>query len=259
MGRLLAFSYDTGARKRPVLRCVGNIVTGDDLQTEVLIASGVFSPPTRYFRLLKTAVIDANVIPPLVNVLQNPDFKTKKEACWVISTRLLGGLQEPAQIRYLVAQGCIKPLCDLLTMVDNKVIQVALDGLDNILKIGEMDKVAAGPGAVNQYAVCIEEAGGMINIHNLEQHENLDIYKRAFNMMDKYFLDEGDLDVVISAPAVDSTGSFAFQANADAPEGGFSSDSEKRKESPGIPTARQSTAVAALLGDPYAMVHKFYE
>ncbi|KAJ7930173.1 karyopherin alpha 5 [Mycena leptocephala] len=107
-------------------------------------------------------------------------------------------------------------------MVDNKVIQVALDGLDNILKIGEMDKVAAGPGAVNQYAVCIEEAGGMISIHNLEQHENLDIYKRAFNMMDKYFLDEGDLDVVISAPAVDSTGSFAFQANADAPEGGFS-------------------------------------
>ncbi|KAJ7882886.1 hypothetical protein B0H13DRAFT_2538942 [Mycena leptocephala] len=151
-------------------------------------------------------------------------------------TRLLGGLQEPAQIRYLVAQGCIKPLCDLLTMVDNKVIQVALDGLDNILKIGEMDKVAAGPGAVNQYA-------------------------RAFNMMDKYFLDEGDLDVVISALAVDSTGSFAFQANADAPECVSVSDSEKRKENPGpgIPTARQSTAVAALLGDPYAMVHKFYE
>ncbi|KAJ7885276.1 hypothetical protein B0H14DRAFT_3128172 [Mycena olivaceomarginata] len=40
-------------------------------------------------------------------------------------------------------EGCIKPLCDLLTMMNNTVIQVALDGLDNILKVGEMVKVAA--------------------------------------------------------------------------------------------------------------------
>ncbi|KAJ7739724.1 armadillo-type protein, partial [Mycena olivaceomarginata] len=182
------------------------------VQTEVLIASGVLpallsllSSPKDGIRKEACwaisnitagsphqiqAVIDANVIPPLMNVLQNADFKTKKEACWAISNVTSRGLQEPAQIRYLEAQGCIKPLCDLLTMVDNQVIQVALDGLDNILKIGEMDKVAAGPGAVNQYAVFIEEAGGMIIIHNLQQHENLDIYKRAFNIMDKYFLDE---------------------------------------------------------------------
>jgi hypothetical protein len=46
-------------------------------------------------------------------------------------------------------------------MMDNTVIQVALDGLDNILKVGEMVQVAAGRGAANQYAVFIEEAGGM--------------------------------------------------------------------------------------------------
>jgi hypothetical protein len=165
--------------------------------------------PSPILRREIQAVIDANVIPPLINVLQNADFKTKKEACWAISNATSGGLQEPAQIRYLVAQGCIKPLCDLLTMMDNKVIQVALDGLDNILKIGEADKVAAGPSAVNQYAVFIEEAGGMITIHNLQQHENLDIYKKAFNIMDKYFPDEEDLDAAINAPAVDSAGSFA--------------------------------------------------
>ncbi|KAJ7932497.1 armadillo-type protein [Mycena leptocephala] len=228
----------------PALRSVGNIVTGDDLQTQVLIASGVLpallsllSSPKDGIRKEACwtisnitagsphqiqAVIDANVIPPLINVLQNADFKTKKEACWAISNATSGGLQEPAQIRYLVAQGCIKPLCDLLTMMDNKVIQVALDGLDNILKIGEADKVAAGPSAVNQYAVFIEEAGGMITIHNLQQHENLDIYKKAFNIMDKYFPDEEDLDAAINAPAVDSAGSFAFQSNVNAPQGGFS-------------------------------------
>jgi len=71
------------------------------------------------------AIIDANIIPPLINILQTADFKTKKEACWALSNATSGGLQEPAQIRYLVSQGCIKPLCDLLKTMDNKIIQVA--------------------------------------------------------------------------------------------------------------------------------------
>ena len=155
------------------------------------------------------AVIDANIIPPLINILQHGDFKTRKEACWAISNATSGGLQEPSQIRYLVSQGCIKPLCDLLTMMDNKIIQVALDGLDNILKVGEMDKQAGGPGAVNVYAQYVEEAGGMVTIHNLQQHDNLEIYKKAFNIMDKYFPDDEEVDSGINAPTVDASGAFA--------------------------------------------------
>lgn len=223
--------HNSTSVQTPALRSVGNIVTGDDLQTQVVIASGalpallsLLSSPKDGIRKEACwtisnvtagsppqiqSVIDANIIPPLINILQNADFKTRKEACWAISNATSGGLQEPAQIRYLVSQGCIKPLCDLLTMMDNKIIQVALDGLDNILKIGEIDKAAAGPGAVNQYALYVEEAGGMITIHNLQQHDNLEIYKKAFNIMDKYFPDEEDVDAAISAPNVDATGAFA--------------------------------------------------
>ncbi|KAG5221619.1 Importin [Salix suchowensis] len=212
-----------------------NIVTGDDLQTQVVIASGalpallsLLSSPKDGIRKEACwtisnvtagsppqiqAVIDANIIPPLINILQNADFKTRKEACWAISNATSGGLQEPSQIRYLVTQGCIKPLCDLLTMMDNKIIQVALDGLDNILKVGEMDKSAAGPGAINLYAQYVEEAGGMITIHNLQQHDNLEIYKKAFNIMDKYFPDEEDVDAAISAPSVDASGAFAVRTH----------------------------------------------
>lgn len=209
----------------PALRSVGNIVTGDDLQTQVVITSGslpallsLLSSPKDGIRKEACwtisnitagspqqiqSVIDSNIIPPLINILQNADFKTKKEACWAISNATSGGLQEPSQIRYLVSQGCIKPLCDLLQMMDNKIIQVALDGLDNILKVGEMDKQAQGPGGVNQYALYVEEAGGMVTIHNLQQHDNLEIYKKAFNIMDKYFPDDEEAE-----PAVDATGSF---------------------------------------------------
>lgn len=217
----------------PALRSVGNIVTGDDLQTQVVIASGalpallsLLSSPKDGIRKEACwtisnitagsppqiqAIIDANIIPPLISILSNADFKTRKEACWALSNATSGGLQEPSQIRYLVNQGCIKPLCDLLTMMDNKIIQVALDGLDNILKIGEMDKQTAGAGAVNQYAQYVEEAGGMITIHNLQQHDNLEIYKKAFNIMDKYFPDEEDVDAAIEPAAVDGSGQFAVR------------------------------------------------
>ena len=73
-----------------------------------------------------------------------------------------------------------------------------------------MDKQAAGPGAVNVYAQYVEEAGGMVTIHNLQQHDNLEIYKKAFNIMDKYFPDEEE-DAGISAPNVDASGTFAVR------------------------------------------------
>ena len=61
--------------------------------------------------------------------------------------------------RYLVDQGCIPPLCDLLTVMDTKIIRVALNGLENVLKVGEMD--AKESGETNKYALMVEESYGM--------------------------------------------------------------------------------------------------
>ncbi|KAL7420088.1 Importin subunit alpha-1 [Cryptotrichosporon argae] len=233
--------HPSTAVQTPALRSVGNIVTGDDLQTQIVISSGalpallsLLSSPKDGIRKEACwtisnitagsphqiqAIIDANVIPPLINILQNADFKTKKEACWAISNATSGGLSQPEQIRYLVSQGCIKPMCDLLQSMDNKIIQVALDGLENILKVGEIDKEAAGPGGVNQYAQYIEEAGGMVAIHNLQHHENLEIYKKCFYIMDKFFPDEEEEEAGADAQ-VDASGQYTFQ-NVAAPQGGF--------------------------------------
>jgi hypothetical protein len=64
--------------------------------------------------------------------------------------------------RYLVDQGCVPPLCDLLTVMDTKIIRVALNGLENILKIGDMD--AKQSGETNKYALLIEESYGELNL-----------------------------------------------------------------------------------------------
>jgi len=50
----------------------------------------------------------------------------------------------------------------------------------------------------------------------------LEIYKKAFNIMDKYFPDEEEVDASIGPAAVDASGQFAFHSDIDAPQGGFS-------------------------------------
>lgn len=66
--------------------------------------------------------------------------------------------------RYLVNLGCIKPLCDLLTVMDSKIVQVALNGLENILRLGEQEAKQENNGSgVNPYCSLIEEAYGTAN------------------------------------------------------------------------------------------------
>ena len=52
---------------------------------------------------------------------------TRKEAAWAITNASSGGSAD--QIRYLVDQGCIPPLCDLLTVMDAKIVQVNITHL----------------------------------------------------------------------------------------------------------------------------------
>lgn len=201
-------AHSSPAVQTPALRSIGNIVTGDDVQTQIVINCGALDPLLALLSSTKDsirkeacwtlsnitagnssqiqAVIDKNIFPPLINLLRTSDAKTRKEACWAISNATSGGLSKPDQIRYLVSQGCIKPLCDLLTTQDNKIIQVALDGLENILKIGESDRQEKN-SQYNEYALYIEEAGGMEKIHECQNNANEQIYQRAFSIIEKYF------------------------------------------------------------------------
>ncbi|KAI7869116.1 importin alpha subunit [Spinellus fusiger] len=222
----------------PALRSIGNIVTGDDLQTQVMINCGVLpallsllSSPKETIR--KEAcwtisnitagnytqiqcVIDANIIPMLVNILATADFKTRKEACWAIVNATSNGLTEPEHIRYIVSQGCIKPLCDLLVGLDNKIVQVCLDGLENILKVGELER-HTHPNGHNPYALYVEECGGVEAIHEMQGHENTEVYRKAYNIIDRYFSEEGGPEDMTE----ETRDSFSFQADTHVPQGGF--------------------------------------
>ncbi|KAG8142985.1 hypothetical protein E2320_000284 [Naja naja] len=202
----------------PALRAVGNIVTGDDIQTQSIRkeACWTISNVTAGNRAQIQAVIDANIFPVLIEILQKAEFRTRKEAAWAITNATSGGT--PEQIKYLVNLGCIKPLCDLLTVMDSKIVQVALNGLENILRLGEQEAKQSGTG-INPYCSLIEEAYGLDKIEFLQSHENQEIYQKAFDLYEHYFGIEDDDSAL--APQVDEAQQqFIFQ-EPEAPMDGF--------------------------------------
>ncbi|GIX82668.1 importin subunit alpha-3 [Caerostris darwini] len=156
------------------------------------------------------AVIDAGLIPMIIHHLNKGEFQVQKEASWAISNLTISGTKN--QVTYLVSQKVIPPLCNLLTVRDAQVIQVVLDGLSNILKL-------SGP---NFYAVAseIEECGGLDKIEALQNHENEEIYKLAYEIIDQYFSDEqGDEDPSVIPQSSDQ--GYQFDPNAAIPTDGF--------------------------------------
>ena len=257
------------AVQTPALRTVGNIVTGDDLQTQfiinnnalpcllALLSSGkkgirkeacwTISNITAGNKDQIQAVIDNNIIPPLVQLLTNAEFDIRKEAAWAISNATSGG--SPQQIKFLVQQGCIRPLCDLLTVNDVKIVTIALEGLENvscycffvcvcvltavlfnphhpsppffpspnysqILKVGEDE--ALQTGSHNQMSTYVAEADGLNKIEELQQHSNNDIYEKCIKILETFFgVDEEEEMANIAPDMAEGGNQFAFSAPMD--------------------------------------------
>lgn len=221
----------------PALRTVGNIVTGDDMQTQIIINSAALprlgallvSPKkgirkeacwtisniTAGTKEQIQTVVDSSIIPPLIDLLTNAEFDIKKEAAWAISNATSGGSAE--QIKYLVDQGCIKPLCDLLDAKDARIVTVALEGLENILRMGQKEAEERGL-PTSEYGQQVDAEGGLDKIEQLQNHQQEEIYQKAMKIIQKYFgFEEEDAGI---APGTDASGGFAFGAPG-APQGGF--------------------------------------
>eukprot|EP00854_Cymbomonas_tetramitiformis_P019290 gene19290-23059_t len=191
----------------PALRTVGNIVTGDDVQTQAILDCGALSslrgllgePHKKSIKkeacwTLSNIVagtkdqiqlaVDAGVFPGVLHLMQHAEFDVKKQAAWVISNCTLGGTRQ--QIKFLVDKGCIKPLCDLLGVQDSQVMVVVLEGLENILKAGEAEK-QPGASHINLYAKLIEETKGRDKIEQLQNHPQDAVHCKAVKILESYF------------------------------------------------------------------------
>ena len=83
-------------------------------------------------------------------------------------------------------------MCDLLVCPDARIVTVCLEGLENILKVGEAEKNLGQSGDVNLYAQMIDDAEGLEKIENLQSHDNNEIYEKAVKILETYWLEEDD-------------------------------------------------------------------
>ncbi|GMJ01036.1 IMPORTIN ALPHA, IMPORTIN ALPHA ISOFORM 1, importin alpha isoform 1 [Hibiscus trionum] len=196
----------------PALLTVGNIATGDEIQTQCIIDQQVLPCllnllTNKYENIIKRdacwaissitagnvnhiqAVIDAGIIAPLVLLLQNSELEIRIEAAWAISNAISGANLE--QIEFLIGEGCLI-LCDLLLCPDPRIVAVCLKAVANILMAGEARK-RLGKSRVNLYAQLIDDAGGLEKIEILHGHENKKIYEMAVKLHETYW-DEDELN-----------------------------------------------------------------
>ena len=142
----------------PALRILGNFVSGNDMHTQAVIDAGFFThadmllnhpkknvrketcwvlsniaagTPDQISQLLK----NREELNSLINLAEHSEWDVRKEAVWTISNIATGGTDE--HVHALVELDGIDALCSVLTVSDPKIIEVALDAIENILKIGQ--------------------------------------------------------------------------------------------------------------------------
>lgn len=195
------------------MRTIGNIVTGADDQTGTVInlgalkklgallenphdpirkeacwtISNITAGPIQHI----DAVICSNIIPILIRMLKTEKFEIQKETAWALSNITSSGNEQ--QIKYLVAQGIIPPLCKLLTCNSHKTILVVLEGLENILQVGKNDLLKGIP---NKYSQLVEECGGLDNLEALQSDDSIPdaIFEKAAIIVRLYFDGHDDSD-----------------------------------------------------------------
>uniref|UniRef100_H2YTX7 Importin subunit alpha n=1 Tax=Ciona savignyi TaxID=51511 RepID=H2YTX7_CIOSA len=229
--RLLKNTSD-GLLLTPVLRVIGNIVTGTDQQTQVLDlgtleafpkllahdkptiqkeAAWTLSNITAGTQSQIQAVIDHHLIPILIALLMKGDYKTQKEACWAITNYTSGASLQ--QLIYLGNNNVIPALCCLLEVKEPKILQVCLDGITNMLLAAEkVDELEA-------MCCLMESCGGVDCIEKLQEHPNETVYKMSLNIIDHFFSGDQDEQENIAPKTAENNDYFQFSAEDKNPSG----------------------------------------
>lgn len=189
----------------PALRTIGNIVTGTTHQTQAVLEAGVLpcigklmNHPVKAIRkecswFLSNVTagtrdqiqlcIQSGLLPGLVAALGAAEWEVRKESTWAITNLTFQGTVE--QIHAVVMAGCLEPLLEQLSVSDPKIITVALEALQNIIRAG--DNVAELHKCPNMYKVRLIELGAATKIEQLQHHEADEVYRKSLNILEEFF------------------------------------------------------------------------
>jgi hypothetical protein len=166
----------------PILRTFGNMTSGTDNQTQVVVDSGVLArldpfahSPKDYikrevFRIISNilcgtyqqiqSIIDCGLIPVVVQYLSEGSYAVKKECCLCLCNLLTSGNLH--QQRFATTVENLGVLCAFLVNRDEYMIKYILVALECVLKAG-MGQMVKG---------AIEGVGGFEKFEHLKVHSN---------------------------------------------------------------------------------------
>jgi hypothetical protein len=169
----------------PALRAIGNIATGDDMQTQALVNHGVLPMLTQLFQSPKKGIrkeatwtvsnitagsqaqiqacFEAGIIDGCLAMFGNEPFDVIKEATWAISNVTSGGSRE--HIEALVQKGAIARLLPLLVpTADTRLPKVVVEFLRNVWQSGQRDGTNAFAGPFEDAGV-VDALGALTDAH----------------------------------------------------------------------------------------------
>ncbi|KAF7683902.1 Importin subunit alpha-6 [Astathelohania contejeani] len=198
----------------PIIRMIGNIVTGSDLQTNKIIEKGFlpllkevlldYKESNKTARIKKEicwtisnitagtqeqvqAVMDAGFIPLLIDALVREELFVRTEACWALTNALSYTENNQNHLQVLINAGFLEALKDFLEAVTNvpeMQIQV-LDGLRRALASGRVWGRINGSG--NEVAARMIDCGLTGVIEGLAGSGGEQIRERADSILEEYF------------------------------------------------------------------------
>jgi importin subunit alpha-1 len=190
------------------MRTVGNVVTGDDQQTQKAIDAGAIHAILALMKHPKLSlrqeacwaisnitagswdqtqkVLEAGAMEPLIMLMINDAFKVSKEAAWAVVNALNGENRE--QVKLIASQQCVTALCGMLVNNnDKKLLAHCLGGLNSVLK-------SARDETKNPFIQMIAQCRGIASIRALRDHPDVSVSENS-QMVYKYLEGENDIGV----------------------------------------------------------------
>ncbi|KAL3109514.1 hypothetical protein niasHT_011669 [Heterodera trifolii] len=192
----------------PALRVLGNFVTGSDDQTQAVIDTGILSGAIAQLMLSNSTtfvkdccwlisnvlagntaqiqdVIDAQLLPILLSVLQKGEHRLQNEAGWAISNLCCGGTANQI-IEICRVKNGVEAICDCLITKNNELTLNMLESLRSVLRtVAQTD-----PENLDRIRDRVEECDGVDHLETLQQHESEQIYSNVFKIIEEFFSDD---------------------------------------------------------------------
>ena len=198
----------------PILRVVGNLVSGPSDVTRAVVAAGALKHlKSLAFSHKKTvrkealwaisnicadsqpmvqAIIDSGVMTQICEIVKNglSDSEIRKEAVWTICNAATAGNRDQIySLAFKDSFRIIDILCDYLENCrDAKSIRTVLDSIFAILKLGQ------DQDPCNPFCELLEQCGGLDTIEGLQEDESAEVYEAAVRILETFF-DCNDLEV----------------------------------------------------------------